>query len=133
MTFTRVSDLIPNLSLLRFRPNSRKVKFVVSGMCPDQDFPVKFTDFQVWRFLIDIEADIALLAGCPPLPSLGQERFPDSAEEESEEREGDLHLHGEEAGAAGAGGGGEAANLTERLQQPPLSQVTPYTEGLSVL
>jgi len=31
----------------RFRPNSRKVKFVVSGMCPDQDFPVKFTDFQV--------------------------------------------------------------------------------------
>ena len=33
----------------RFRPNSRKVKFVVSGMCADQDFPVKFTDFQVGR------------------------------------------------------------------------------------
>merc|ERR1712061_745748 len=31
----------------RFRPNSRKAKFVVSGMCADQDFPVKFTDFQV--------------------------------------------------------------------------------------
>lgn len=31
----------------RFRPNSRKVKFVVSGMCPDSAFPVKFTDFQV--------------------------------------------------------------------------------------
>jgi len=31
----------------RFRPNSRKVKFVVSGMCPDSDFLVKFTDFQV--------------------------------------------------------------------------------------
>jgi len=31
----------------RFRPNSRKVKFVVSGICPDSDFPVKFTDFQV--------------------------------------------------------------------------------------
>merc|ERR1711936_1095933 len=31
----------------RFRPNSRKVKFVVSGMCADQDFPVRFTDFQV--------------------------------------------------------------------------------------
>ena len=36
-----------SLSLLRFRPNSRKVKFVVSGMCADQDFPVRFTDFQV--------------------------------------------------------------------------------------
>ena len=31
----------------RFCRNSRKVKFVVSGMCPDSDFPVKFTDFQV--------------------------------------------------------------------------------------
>merc|ERR1712200_202491 len=31
----------------RFKANSRKVKFVVSGLCPDSDFPVKFTDFQV--------------------------------------------------------------------------------------
>ena len=36
-----------NTIYFRFRPNSRKVKFVVSGMCPDSDFPVKFTDFQV--------------------------------------------------------------------------------------
>jgi len=27
--------------------NARKVKFLVSGMPPDSDFPVKFTDFQV--------------------------------------------------------------------------------------
>merc|ERR1719495_2359191 len=31
----------------RFSANSRKVKFVVSGLCPDSDFPVRFTDFQV--------------------------------------------------------------------------------------
>merc|ERR1712227_506331 len=30
-----------------FSANARKVKFVVSGMCPDSAFPVKFTDFQV--------------------------------------------------------------------------------------
>jgi len=31
----------------RFSANSRKVKFVVSGMPADQEFPVKFTDFHV--------------------------------------------------------------------------------------
>ena len=31
----------------RFKANSRKVKFVVSGLPPDSAFPIKFTDFQV--------------------------------------------------------------------------------------
>jgi len=31
----------------RFNANSRKVKFVVSSLPKDEDFPVKFTDFQV--------------------------------------------------------------------------------------
>ena len=42
-----VNPIILTLMIFRFRPNSRKVKFVVSGMCSDSDFPVKFTDFQV--------------------------------------------------------------------------------------
>ena len=41
--FLSPSDLLT----CRFNANSRKVKFVVSGICPDSDFPVKFTDFQV--------------------------------------------------------------------------------------
>ena len=31
----------------RFSANARKVKFVISGMPEDSEFPVKFTDFQV--------------------------------------------------------------------------------------
>jgi hypothetical protein len=33
----------------RFSANARKVKFVISGMPDDSEFPVKFTDFQVNR------------------------------------------------------------------------------------
>ena len=65
-----------------------------------------------------------VLSGCPPLSPLGQERFPDAPEEESEEREGHLHLHCPQAWVPGPGGGGQTADITERLQQPPLSQVS---------
>ena len=114
-----------NTIYFRFRPNSRKVKFVVSGMCPDSDFPVKFTDFQVE--IIDMSHNDRhyplTSAGCAPLPPLRQEGVPDEAEEESEERAGDLHLHSPQAGDAGPGGRDEAANISERLQQPSLPQV----------
>ena len=33
--------------IIRFKANSRKVKFVVSSLPSDGAFPVKFTDFQV--------------------------------------------------------------------------------------
>jgi hypothetical protein len=33
----------------RFSANARKVKFVISEMPADSEFPVKFTDFQVNR------------------------------------------------------------------------------------
>ena len=65
-----------------------------------------------------------MLSGCPPLSPLGQERFPDEAEEESEERPGHLHLHREEARVPGPGGGGQTADISEGLQQPPLAQVS---------
>ena len=115
-----------NTIYFRFRPNSRKVKFVVSGMCPDSDFPVKFTDFQVE--IIDMshnDRHYPLTSpGCAPLPPLRQEGVPDEAEEESEERAGDLHLPRPQAGDAGPGGRDEAADISERLQQPSLPQVT---------
>ena len=115
-----------NTIYFRFRPNSRKVKFVVSGMCPDSDFPVKFTDFQVE--IIDMshnDRHYPLTSpGCAPLPPLRQEGVPDEAEEESAERAGDLHLHRPQAGDAGPGGRDEAADISERLQQPSLPQVT---------
>ena len=113
------------IAFFRFRPNSRKVKFVVSGMCPDSAFPVKFTDFQVSNNDNFHEPDNVdndhQWAGCPPLSSLGQERFPIKAEEESAERQSDLHLHSEEAGAAGSSCRGQAAHLPEGLQQPALA------------
>merc|ERR1712147_502199 len=90
----------------RFRPNSRKVKFVVSGMCPDSAFPVKFTDFQVVHHYLHS----------------AKKRFPIEAEEESQERQSHLHLHCPQTRAPGPSCRGQAANLPEGLHQPSLSQ-----------
>jgi len=38
--------------IFRFKANSRKVKFLVSSIPTDDDFPVKFTDFQVEHYYL---------------------------------------------------------------------------------
>merc|ERR1712226_501499 len=62
------------------------------------------------------------LPGGPPLPALSPKGIPDEAAEEGEEREGDLHLHRQEAGAPGPDRESKAADLPEGLRQPAGAQ-----------
>ena len=65
---------------------------------------------------------VYVCSGGPPLPALSPKGIPDEAAEESEEREGDLHLHRQEAGAPGPDRGSKAADLPEGLRQPAGAQ-----------
>jgi len=56
------------------------------------------------------------LSGCPPLPSLCPERFPDEVEEESKEWKSHVHLHSAQARATRTDCRTQAAHLTEGLQ-----------------
>lgn len=88
--------------------------------------PPSLSSLQTSRFVMIIvisRDNHHQLTGCSPLSALGQERFPVEAEEESQERPGHLHIHRPQARAPGSGCRGEAADLSEGLQQPSLSQV----------